>query len=153
MLGFAGYYNQSSITSKQGKDILNDYRISEDYRTIDPELKSFLQKKLLPDGIKSIPTIEFIKYKKGSKFMLHRDRNVSTGNSPYRVKTLIIQLSSKGNYKGGELVVEGKTMPQEKGSLIIFDSSCLHEVKELKDGERFSLCLFLKKENLVLNLL
>lgn len=153
MLGFAGYYNQSGITSKQGKDIFNDYRISEDYRTIDPELKNFLQKKLLSEGIKSIPTIEFIKYKKGSKFMLHRDRDVSIGNFPYRVKTLIIQLSDSDNYKGGQLIVEGKAMPRARGSLIIFDSSCLHEVKELTDGERFSLCLFLKKENLVLNLL
>jgi predicted 2-oxoglutarate/Fe(II)-dependent dioxygenase YbiX len=38
-------------------------------------------------------------------------------------------------------------MDKEKGSVFLFDSQTPHEVKELTDGERYSLIIWFKPEN------
>jgi hypothetical protein len=147
LLSFSSKFSPSGITI-HGQDTFNDYRISEDCSVADnPQLNAFLLSKLSPYDINSIPSVGFIKYTEGSRFNLHRDRHDSTGLFTYRYKTLIIQLSDKSDYEGGELIIEKTVMPKDIGSVILFNSKYLHEVTELKRGTRYSLCLFLTSGN------
>ena len=114
-------------------------------------LNTFLLSKLSCLNIISIPSVGYIKYTKGSKFKLHRDRYETGGDYTHRYKTLIIQLSESNDYMGGNLIIEKNIMPKEIGSVILFNSKCLHEVTELTNGIRYSLCLFLTKNNFKLN--
>ena len=54
-----------------------------------------------------------------------------------------IQLTDPKEYKGGELYLyddyPGQIMKQEQGTLILFPSYTLHEVKPVTKGERNSL--------------
>jgi predicted 2-oxoglutarate/Fe(II)-dependent dioxygenase YbiX len=94
--------------------------------------------------ITSIPkekrSINLLRYKKGSFFKEHIDGKA-------RYKSLVIQLSDPSDYNGGEFVVDGQIMDKEKGSVFLFDSQTPHEVKELTDGERYSLIIWFKPEN------
>jgi predicted 2-oxoglutarate/Fe(II)-dependent dioxygenase YbiX len=146
LLSYSNNFKPSGITIN-GEDVFNDYRISEDSLSTNDELKKFLLDKFSNFNIISIPRVGYIKYTKGSKFKLHRDRNDSNGLFGDRYKTLIIQLSDPKDYIGGNLIVEKNIMPTEQGSVILFNSKCLHEVTELEDGIRYSLCLFLTKNN------
>ena len=62
---------------------------------------------------------------------------MSTGRSDL---SFSISLTNKENYEGGELVIE--TINSEKefklnaGQIIIYPSTYLHSVKEVKNGER-----------------
>jgi len=151
ILSHANEFTQSGVYLN-GTVEHNDYRISEHSLITDETLKLFLLKKLGQFDIVGFPPrLICIKYTKGSKFGLHRDRHndSSAENSffPERYKTLIIQLSDESEYEGGELIVSKKVMPKTIGSLIIFDSNKLHEVTELTEGVRYSLCIFLTKDN------
>lgn len=157
ILSHANEFEKSGVYLK-GDIQHNSYRISDHSLITDESLKLFLLKKLNKfDIIGFPPRLICIKYTKGSKFGLHRDRydDSSIENSLFteRYKTLIIQLSDKTEYEGGELIVSKKVMPKSIGSLIIFESNKLHEVTELTSGIRYSLCIFLTKDNFKKNLL
>mgnify|MGYP000533324751 CR=1 FL=1 len=121
LLSFPTNFLPSGITLNK-ENVFNDYRISEDYSINNNiTLNDFLLSKLLQINIVSIPSVGYIKYTKGSKFKLHRDRYELTGDFSNRYKTLIIQLSDSTNYDGGELIVEKNIMPKEIGSVILFN--------------------------------
>ena len=88
--------------------------------------------------------LQFTKYTAPSgKYRKHTDRGYGSG---IRKLSFTIQLTSEEDYKGGDLCLyEGsKPMKLNKeaktiGTLIAFPSFCLHEVKEIKKGKRFSL--------------
>ncbi len=86
--------------------------------------------------------IHILKYNEGSFFKEHLD-----GRDRY--KSLIIQLSDSSDYVGGELVVEGETVSKKKGTVIMFDSQTKHKVNILEEGQRMSLILWLKPNNIV----
>lgn len=151
ILSYANDFTSSGVYSK-GSIEFNDYRISEQCLITDDSLKLFLLEKLNKfDIIGFPPRLICIRYTEGSKFKLHRDRydDSNPENSLFteRYKTLIIQLSDESDYDGGELIVSKEIMPKTIGSLIIFDSNKLHEVTELTKGIRYSLCIFLTKDN------
>jgi predicted 2-oxoglutarate/Fe(II)-dependent dioxygenase YbiX len=152
LLSYSNNFKPSGIRI-HGDDVFNDYRISEDSTSTNDELKKFLLDKFSNFNIISIPTIQYIKYKVGSKFKLHRDRDDNRGVFPNRYKTLIIQLSEKTDYSGGELIIEGNEMSKDIGTVIIYNSKYLHEVKEITSGTRYSLCIFLEKEHFKSSLL
>lgn len=152
LLSFKSNFNPSGIRIR-GEDTFTDYRISENSYSSDLELKSFLINKLSELNIVSIPSVEYLKYTVGSKFKIHRDRNDVKGVFTYRYRTLIIQLVEGSDYRGGDLIVEGNYMNRKLGSVIMFNSKYLHEVTEVTEGIRFSLCLFLTKDNFKSNLL
>jgi PKHD-type hydroxylase len=62
---------------------------------------------------------------------------------PVRKLSISIQLTESKEYEGGELVIYGSEKPtimeKEQGSLIVFPSYVLHEVKPVTKGERNSL--------------
>ena len=85
--------------------------------------------------------LQFTNYKAPSdKYGKHIDRAY---NYPIRKLSISIQLTNPDEYEGGELILyednKGKEMKKEQGTLILFPSFILHEVKPVTKGERNSL--------------
>jgi len=85
--------------------------------------------------------LQFTNYKAPSnKYGKHIDRSV---NSLIRKLSLSIQLTDPKEYEGGELFLyeneKGTEMKKEQGTLVLFPSYILHEVKPVTKGERNSL--------------
>ena len=57
------------------------------------------------------------------------------------------------NYNGGEFVLYNPELilPKKQGSIYTFLSARMHEVKEILNGERWSIIGFLHIENIELN--
>ena len=97
----------------------------------DPLIKSFA----IP---KTIHGIMFTKSLKKMYYGRHIDNPfMSSGRSDL---SFTISLSDKKSYEGGELIVEGINEEKEfklgLGEIIIYPSTYLHSVKEIKNGER-----------------
>ena len=85
--------------------------------------------------------LQFTNYKAPSdKYEKHVDR---AQGILVRKLSLSIQLTDPKDYQGGELFLyedeKGKEMSKEQGTLILFPSFILHEVKPVTKGERNSL--------------
>jgi hypothetical protein len=95
--------------------------------------------------IDTLSQVDFLKYTKGMFYKLHSDVSPKINCSSHKRKlTTIIQLSDESDYCGGDLVIFGNTLEQykitkKKGSIIVFPSYLPHEVKEVKEGIRYSL--------------
>ena len=86
-------------------------------------------------------SLQFTNYKAPSgRYGKHIDRG---GVVPVRKLSISIQLTDPKEYEGGELLLYGKDEPdvmdKEQGTLIVFPSYVLHEVKPVTKGERNSL--------------
>jgi len=84
---------------------------------------------------------QFTNYKAPSgKYGKHIDRSIDI---PVRKLSLSIQLTDPKEYQGGDLYLyqeeKGDIMKKEQGTLILFPSYILHEVKPITKGERNSL--------------
>lgn len=85
--------------------------------------------------------LQFTNYKSPSdKYGKHVDRSQ---NIAVRKLSVSIQLNNPNDYEGGELWLydddKGIKMKKEQGTLILFPSYVLHEVKPVTKGERNSL--------------
>ena len=85
--------------------------------------------------------LQFTNYKAPSdKYGKHTDRCL---DFIIRKLSISIQLTDPKNYEGGELVLygedKGTEMKKEQGTLIVFPSFLMHEVKPITKGERNSL--------------
>ena len=85
--------------------------------------------------------LQFTNYKAPSnKYGKHIDRAF---NTLIRKLSLSIQLTDPTEYEGGELFLyedeKGTEMKKEQGTLVLFPSYILHEVKPVTKGERNSL--------------
>ena len=117
--------NRNSEVSKKYSQLIRKKIISN------PLIKSFALPKI-------IHGIMFTKSLKNMHYGRHIDNPfMSSGRSDL---SFTISLTKKDDYEGGELVIE--TMNSEKelkldaGEIIIYPSTYLHSVKEVKDGER-----------------
>ncbi len=108
----------------------------------------FLNQKLNSIGIINNPPFNINKYMVGSFFQKHMD--IGGKNDPHseRVKTLIVNLSDKNDYVGGDLIIDNNIVSREIGNAFLFPSNTLHELKELTYGVRYSLVMWLKNNNL-----
>ena len=84
---------------------------------------------------------QFTNYKAPSgKYGKHIDRSIDIS---VRKLSLSIQLTDPKEYQGGDLYLyqeeKGDIMKKEQGTLILFPSYILHEVKPITKGERNSL--------------
>ena len=118
-------FNRNSEVSKKYSQLIRKKIISN------PLIKSFALPKL-------IHGIMFTKSLKNMHYGRHIDNPfMSSGRSDL---SFTISLTNKEAYQGGELVIE--TMNSEKelkldaGEIIIYPSTYLHAVKEVKNGER-----------------
>tara|TARA_R100000935_G_C2825925_1_gene162278 strand:+ start:545 stop:1141 length:597 start_codon:yes stop_codon:yes gene_type:complete len=85
--------------------------------------------------------LQFTNYKAPSdKYGKHIDKSL---NISVRKLSLSIQLTDPKEYEGGELYLyddeKGMVMKKDQGTLILFPSYTLHEVKPVTKGERNSL--------------
>jgi len=85
--------------------------------------------------------LQFTNYKAPSnKYGKHIDRKL---DSLIRKLSLSIQLTDPKEYEGGEFFLyedeKGTEMKKEQGTLVLFPSYILHEVKPITKGERNSL--------------
>jgi len=100
------------------------------------------------DKYKKSRTLFINKYTKGGYFEKHRDDYARESHWVNRYKTLIIQLSDTSEYSGGDFLVDDVKMNNTIGNCILFDSSIYHEVTEITDGERYSLTLWLDRDDI-----
>jgi len=104
-----------------------------------------ISKKILNDNLiksftlpKKIHGIMFTKAKKGMKYGRHIDNSyMSSGRADL---SFTIFLNCKDNYEGGELSIENlnseESFKLNSGEIIIYPSTYLHSVNEVRKGER-----------------
>lgn len=114
--------------------------------TKNEELIKFLENKLNQWGVKSIPLVKFMRYQTGDNLARHTDFSKYGVDIIY--KTYLIQLSNSNEYEGGDLIVGKEIASREQGSLSIINPTTPHEVTKVISGERVSMVLFLREENL-----
>ena len=112
---------------------------------ISKKLSHLIKKKLLSNPLiksfslpKNIHGIMFTKSLNNMQYGKHIDNPfMSSGRSDL---SFTISLTDKSKYNGGELIIEGmnseKKFKLNEGEIIIYPSTYLHEVKEIKNGER-----------------
>ena len=112
---------------------------------VSKKYSEFIKQKILSNPLiksfslpKIIHGIMFTKSSKNMHYGRHIDNPfMSSGRSDL---SFTISLTNKENYHGGELIIE--TMNSQKefkldaGEIIIYPSTFLHSVEEVKDGER-----------------
>ena len=109
------------------------------------KLSHLIRKKILSNPLiksfalpKIIHGIMFTKSLNNMQYGRHIDNPfMSSGRSDL---SFTISLSDKSKYSGGELIIEEMNSEKEfklnAGEIIIYPSTYLHSVKEIKDGER-----------------
>ena len=117
--------NRNSEVSKNLVKIINNKILS------DPLIKSFS----LP---KKIHGVMFTKSSEGMRYGRHIDNSfMSSGRADL---SFTVFISDKANYKGGELVIENINSENEfklnSGEILLYPSTYLHSVKEIKNGVR-----------------
>ena len=108
-------------------------------------LSKFISTKILSNPLiksfslpKKIHGIMFTKSREGMKYGRHIDNAfMSSGRADL---SFTIFINEKDSYQGGELIVENinseSTFKLNSGEIIIYPSTYLHSVKEIKKGER-----------------
>ncbi len=99
--------------------------------------------------------IQFLVYREGGYFRAHRDRN-NTPNEPEYIRTrqvaVVLFLNDMNDpregFGGGELLVYGEVnrcqrIVGKSGMLVAFPSDTIHEVTQVRWGERFTAVTFL----------
>jgi SM-20-related protein len=92
---------------------------------------------------------QFLRYEPGDFFVAHQDGNtpVVHDDTRFRKVSIVIFLSDRGEYEGGELQLHGKypdfdrreNAPAEPGTLVAFPAETTHEVTPLTRGERYTI--------------
>ena len=112
---------------------------------ISKKLSHLIRKKMLSSPLiksfalpKIIHGIMFTKSLNNMQYGRHIDNPfMSSGRSDL---SLTISLNDKSSYEGGELIIEEMNSEEEfklnAGEIIIYPSTYLHSVKEIKNGER-----------------
>lgn len=148
VIGMSGELRDSLLTNtNSSKPFYNDKRICKESKLPQELLNSLFSSRLHQFGINGFGDTRILNYTKGSKFAPHVDSQ--KGGKEQRKKTLIIQLSESSDYTGGNLVVEGKYADRTQGTVIIFDSTNIHELQELTDGERWCLVSWIEDKHLI----
>ena len=87
--------------------------------------------------------LQLLKYGPGGHFIRHCDSG-GPGYFALRELSIVLQLSSPKEYKGGELLLqtlskEPDVAPKEQGTLIVFQSCLFHQVMPVTKGVRYSM--------------
>lgn len=94
--------------------------------------------------IEPFSVIHLHKYEEGNRFERHRDVY-------YPNQILNIGVCLNDDYVGGDFVLYGPTqiIPKVAGTIYLFKNTREHEVKKIESGIRYSLIIFLYKDNIV----
>lgn len=122
-------------------------RINEECYVESDSVKGLILSKLKEFSVIDIPsTFKVLKYSAGGKFGLHKDGG---WNYPHRKKTVIIHLSSKSDYGGGNMFVGDTLFDNRLGNCIVFNSNDYHELTEVTSGTRFVAVMWLDSSHLL----
>ena len=129
---------------------LNEARV-DDARIADVRyLKDTMTTELLSDFMKepygdlTAEPLQVITYGVGGNYKWHVDGS----GEGYRKYTFVSVLSPKDQYKGGELEIDGITLPEcafDPFTIIIFNPALRHRVKPVTEGVRHSLVTWFHK--------
>ena len=99
--------------------------------------------------------VTILKYVKGDYFLEHSDGpSNATLRNQYGNKKLKahffggVELCDSSEFKGGDFYIDGKLVEYKKGRMFTHGFNDLHEVKEVTDGERWSIHFLIHTENL-----
>jgi len=95
---------------------------------------------------KELDEIFIHKYIKGQQFQKHAD-------TYYKTQIHNVGVCLNDDYDGGEFVLynPNEQLPKMAGAIYTFHSARFHEVKEILNGERWSIIGFLHIENIEIN--
>lgn len=155
ILNSCGEFYRGGMTYDGVSIEINDWRTCYEYSFVNnTQIINLILPKLKKFNVVSLPnTLTVVRYDKGQYFRNHIDSGIG---HEYRYKSVSIQLSDRGNYNGGDLIIQipdengittGIASNRNRGSMIMFDSSLLHEVDEIIYGTRYVLVFWLKKED------
>jgi len=131
-------------------DKIDPYKMSNPHRSRKDIYEQDHPAKLLSEFMKEpygdlIPEpLQVITYEVGGNYAWHRDGS----GEGYRKYSFISVLSPRDQYKGGELEIDGVTLPEyayDPLSIIIFNPSLRHRVKPVTEGVRHSLVTWFHK--------
>lgn len=86
--------------------------------------------------------IQHTTYNVGGHYTKHVDVNFTDAKVSRRKISLVLLLSDKTSYEGGELIISKKTFREDKGSLIMFRPTAIHSVERVTAGVRKSLVMW-----------
>lgn len=87
-------------------------------------------------------------YGTGGYFARHRDDYALEDHWVKRYKTLVVQLSDPLSYEGGDLLVDDIPISRTIGNVAYFNASTYHELTPITKGERYSLILWLDRDDI-----
>jgi predicted 2-oxoglutarate/Fe(II)-dependent dioxygenase YbiX len=88
--------------------------------------------------------LSHLTYNKGDYIRDHIDVSYVDGKLPSRRKiSMIVMLSNKSDYQGGDLIVDGKTLDVDKGTVIMFEPVVVHSVNVVTEGVRKALLVWI----------
>ena len=93
-------------------------------------------------NLEKIEALQYTVYNQGCFYDKHHDMMIRHPAHAVRKLSFTLQLIDEKEYDGGELIMcseSNRSMPRKKGTLIIFPSYTLHEVKKITRGTRKSL--------------
>ena len=111
--------------------------------------------KLYKEDILYPQFLDLVLWKQGDKMEYHADnvfRNGEPNNTSFRDYSTVCYLND--NYTGGETIFTdtGEKIKPKKGSVLIFKSNMNHEVSEIVLGTRYTMPMWLSKDERYLNL-
>jgi len=117
---------------------------NESSQWIFDRMKSYLSKYYPNNIFDKHPQIYMHRYPAGCRFVKHND------STSYPDQLVNIGACLNDSYIGGEFIFYSpdEILPKVAGTIYHMDSHREHEVLEIKEGERWSMIAFLKKDDL-----
>lgn len=148
-LAKAKFVDGKSTAGWQAQPVKNNLQLSGDSPIVQ-ELQNVVFQALLRNPLfqmavrpKIVRPIIFSRYQPGMSYGLHVDNALMGDRTLNRSDvSLTLFLNSPSDYEGGELVIDTSLGEQSfklnAGSMVVYPSSTLHQVKPITTGERFA---------------
>jgi len=107
------------------------------YETLDNFWNEYIDKTKIK--VDCIEYYEIKRYISGDFFDIHRDNYFVLDHKIDRKINLIMQLSNGNDYTGGDLKIGNETISRNKGTIILFPATYMHQVTKITEGTRYSL--------------
>lgn len=142
------YGYKDNNNNKNLKISYNVWKLNRSDKTqwIFDKIKTYFENETNLKIKKELDKIYIHKYIKGQKFAKHND-------TQYKTQIHNVGVCLNDNYEGGEFILYNPEffLPKNAGEIYTFPSTRFHEVKEILNGERWSIIGFLHIENIEIN--
>jgi hypothetical protein len=86
--------------------------------------------------------IQHTTYFKDDHFARHIDTIFNDNTPRHRKISIVLMLSDKSEYSGGELIINDEPVCLEKGDMVIFKPTTFHSVEKVQQGVRKTLVMW-----------